>query len=132
MFSGFLIIIGDNNTPEEKSTFEYVASTLNSLQLSWFRGSQDGRIYVTKDALMYNFVLYKLTLCSDYLTQVNDKKHMTNFKQMIKMRSKLIPLLLVMVYVFTCSFNSRPIPIIYEILKGLISYVCFNNHKCAC
>ena len=53
MFSGSLIIIGDNNTPEEKSTFEYVESTLNSLQLSWFRGSQDGRIYVTKDALMY-------------------------------------------------------------------------------
>ena len=105
MYSDSLIIIGDNNTPEEKSAFEYVASTLNSLQLSWFRGSQDGRIYVTKDALMYLTLLYSITYHSDYLTQVNDKKHMTNFKKMIKMRSKLIPLLLVMVYVYTRYFS---------------------------
>lgn len=52
MFSDSLMTIGDNQTPAEKSAFEYVANTLNSLQLSWFRGSQDGRIYVTKDALM--------------------------------------------------------------------------------
>lgn len=46
-----LIFITDYNTPN-KTVFNTVASVLDSLNIFWFQGVQDGRIYVTRDALL--------------------------------------------------------------------------------
>ena len=35
------------------SSYDNVSSVLDSLHIFWFQGSKDGRIYVTRDALMY-------------------------------------------------------------------------------
>ena len=53
-----LIFITDFNKPS-KPVFDAVSSVLDSLHIFWFQGVKDGRIYVTRDALMYfyRFVL---------------------------------------------------------------------------
>lgn len=87
-----LIFITDFNTPNH-AVFNTVSSVLDSLNIFWFQGSKDGRIYVTRDALLY---LYgECVMCSDYLTKVNENKYVWNFKRLIVSRSKFIPLLLV-------------------------------------
>ena len=47
-----LIFITDYHTPN-KNIYKTVSSVLDSLHIFWFQGSKDGRIYVTRDALMY-------------------------------------------------------------------------------
>lgn len=51
MTSDTLIII-DYNTPSKKA-YSTVTALLNSLNIFWFQGPRDGRVYVTRDALMY-------------------------------------------------------------------------------
>ena len=47
-----LIFITDYHTPN-KMVYNTVTSVLNTLNIFWFQGPHDGRIYVTRDALMY-------------------------------------------------------------------------------
>ena len=87
-----LIFITDFNTPNH-AVFNTVSAVLDSLNIFWFQGSKDGRIYVTRDALLY--LHGERVMCSDYLTKVNENKYVWNFKRLIVSRSKFIPLLLV-------------------------------------
>ena len=50
-----LIFITDYHTPN-KNVYKTVSSALDSLHIFWFQGSKDGRIYVTRDALMYGIL----------------------------------------------------------------------------
>ncbi|KAK8802719.1 hypothetical protein WA171_006393 [Blastocystis sp. BT1] len=90
-----LILITDFNTPSKKA-YSTVTSLLNSLHIFWFQGPRDGRVYVTRDAII------------DYLTKASENKHVYGFKKLVIMRSKLIPLLLLLV----------PLPIAFEVVKG--------------
>ena len=45
------LIIKDFNTPSKKA-YSTVTSLLNSLHIFWFQGPRDGRVYVTRDAIM--------------------------------------------------------------------------------
>lgn len=47
-----LIFITDYKK-QNKVVFNTVSSVLDSLNIFWFQGMKDGRIYVTRDALMY-------------------------------------------------------------------------------
>ena len=55
----------------------------------------------------------------DYLTKVDENKRVWGFKKMVIVRTKLIPLLLLLVYVLPGVVMIRPLPIAYEMLKGL-------------
>lgn len=80
-----LIFITDYHTPNKK-VYNTVTSVLNTLNIFWFQGPHDGRIYVTRDALI------------DYLTKVDENKHVWGFKKLVIARTKLIPILLLLTY----------------------------------
>lgn len=46
-----LIFITDYFTPN-KTNFKAVTSILNTMNIFWFQGPKDGRVYVTRDALL--------------------------------------------------------------------------------
>ena len=58
-------------------------------------------------------------ICRDYLTKVDENKRVWGFKKMVIARTKLIPLLLLLVYSLPGVVMIRPLPIAYEMLKGL-------------
>lgn len=55
----------------------------------------------------------------DYLTKVDENKRVWGFKKMVVARTKLIPLLLLLVSGISGVVMIRPLPIAYEMLKGL-------------
>ena len=64
---------------------------------------------------------------SDYLTKADENKHVYGFKKLVILRSKLIPLLFLLVLERRRAVTSSPLPIAYEMLKGLFSPVS-NKH----
>ena len=77
---------------------------------------------------MAEYMLHETPFCShfhfqlihrDYLTKVDENKRVWGFKKMVVARTKLIPLLLLLVSGISGVVMIRPLPIAYEMLKGL-------------
>ena len=77
---------------------------------------------------MAEYMLHETLFCSrshfhlihrDYLTKVDENKRVWGFKKMVIARTKLIPLLLLLVSGISGVVMIRPLPIAYEMLKGL-------------
>ena len=62
-------------------------------------------------------------MTSDYLTKVDENKRVWGFKKLVIARTKMIPLLLLLVLVSVSDVTPRPLPIAYEMLKGWFSSV---------
>ena len=89
-----LIFITDFHSPAKK-TYSTITSVLNSLNIFWFQGPRDGRIYVTRDALMWRSGA--MLMCSDYLTKIEENKRIWSRHKLVMTREQLIPFLLVLV-----------------------------------
>lgn len=91
-----LIFITDYFTPG-KTNFKTVTSMLDKLHIFWFQGPKDGRVYVTRDAILWR--CEEKMMRSDYLTKVDENKRVWGFKKLVIARTKMIPLLLLLVWV---------------------------------
>lgn len=90
-----LIFITDYFTPG-KTNFKTVTSMLDKLHIFWFQGPKDGRVYVTRDAILWR--REEKMMRSDYLTKVDENKRVWGFKKLVIARTKMIPLLLLLVW----------------------------------
>ena len=119
-----LIFITDYFTPG-KTNFKTVTNMLDKLHIFWFQGPKDGRVYVTRDAILW--IYGEAVMDSDYLTKVDENKRVWGFKKLVIARTKMIPLLLLLVFVPLSNVIPRPLPIAYEMLKGWFCNVCYKH-----